>query len=35
VFWAGLQAPEVHQAPISVTVTTGGSSSSQLPPKKM
>ena len=33
VFWAGLQAPEVHQAPISVT--TGGFSLPQLPPKKM
>jgi hypothetical protein len=33
VFWAGLQAPEVHQAPVSVTA--GGSSLSQLPPKKM
>jgi hypothetical protein len=32
VFRAGLQAPEVHQAPISVT--TGGSLS-LLPPKKM
>ena len=33
VFRAGLQAPEVHQAPISVTA--GGSSLSQLPTKKM
>jgi hypothetical protein len=33
VFCTGLHAPEVHPAPLSVT--TGGSSSSQPTPKKM